>query len=191
MAYFPRYDYQDSGLLFLNSRLLDLFRSWNWCGAVQERYLSHLQERSCAWFSKEEHNTVWGTETSENMIQKFPELKNEVLCRDVQRDLIAKEFLYHDYCYNILTKPVYKGKECNDNNYDDSESSFTATENFIQVTFWKIIKLFRWGQWQVYTTWSKEMIADTATSWKRSWKIGIDFFHLLIDNTDFLVHKIR
>ena len=105
--------------------------------------------------------------------------------------LIAKEFLYHDYCYNILTKPVYKGKECNDNNYDDSESSFTATENFIQVTFWKIIKLFPWGHWQVYTTWSKEMIADTATSWKWSWKIGIDFFHFLIDNTDFLVHKIR
>ena len=49
------------------------------------------------------------TETVENMIKKFTELKNEVLYREVQCDLIAKEFSYHDYCYNILTKPVYKG----------------------------------------------------------------------------------
>ena len=43
----------------------------------------------------------------------------------MQCDLIAKEFSYHGYCYNILTKPVYKGKECNGNNYD-SESDFSA-----------------------------------------------------------------
>ena len=60
------------------------------------------------------------------------------------------------------------------------------------VTFWKIMKLFPWGHWQVYTTPSKEMIADTATSWKWSWKIGIiDLVNLLIDNTDFLVREIR
>ena len=44
------------------------------------------------------------------------------------------------------------------------------------VTFWKIIKLFPWRHWQVYITWSKGMIADTATSWKWSWKTGIFFF---------------
>ena len=60
-----------------------------------------------------------------NMTKKFVELKNEVLNREVQCDLIAKEFSYHGYCYNILTKPVYKGKECNGNNYD-SESDFSA-----------------------------------------------------------------
>ena len=60
-----------------------------------------------------------------NMIKMFAELKNEVLNREVQCDLIAKEFSYHDCCYNILTKPVYKGKECNGNNYD-SESDFSA-----------------------------------------------------------------
>ena len=53
------------------------------------------------------------------------------LYREGQCDLIAKEFSYHDHCYNILTKPVYKGKECNYDNYDDSESDFSAIENFI------------------------------------------------------------
>ena len=50
------------------------------------------------------------------------------------------------------------------------------------ATFWEIIKLFPWGHWQVYTTWSKKIIANTATSWKWSWKLGIDFFNLLIVN---------
>ena len=49
----------------------------------------------------------------------------------MQCDLIAKEFSYHDYCYNILTKPVYEGKEYNDDNYDDSERDFSAVENSI------------------------------------------------------------
>ena len=71
------------------------------------------------------------TETSENMIKKFTDLKNEVLYREVQCDLIVKEFLYHGYCYNILIKPVYNGKKRNDNNCDDSEGDFIAFENFI------------------------------------------------------------
>ena len=50
------------------------------------------------------------------------------------------------------------------------------------VTFWKIIKLLPWRHWQVYITWSKEMVADTATSWKWSWKTGIDFSNLLFIN---------
>ena len=50
------------------------------------------------------------------------------------------------------------------------------------VTFWKIIKLFLWRHWQVYIMWSKEMIADTATSWKWSWKTGTDFSNLFFIN---------
>ena len=44
---------------------------------------------------------------------------------------LRKNFRYHDYCYNILAKPVYKGKECNDGNCDGSESDFSALETFI------------------------------------------------------------
>ena len=65
------------------------------------------------------------------MIKKLAEFKNEVLYGEVQCNLIAKEFSYHDYCYNILTKPAYKGKECEEDNYDDSESDFSALQNFI------------------------------------------------------------
>ena len=43
--------------------------------------------------------TVCCTETSENMIKKFIELRNEVLYKEVQCDLIAKKFIYQDYCY--------------------------------------------------------------------------------------------
>ena len=50
------------------------------------------------------------------------------------------------------------------------------------VTVWKPIKLFPWRHWQVYITWSKGMIADTATSWKWSWKTGIEFSNLLFVN---------
>lgn len=50
--------------------------------------------------------------------------------REVQCDLIAKEFSYHDYCYHISMKPVYKGKERNDNNCDCSEGDFSAVEIF-------------------------------------------------------------
>ena len=65
------------------------------------------------------------------MIKKFTELKNEVLYKEVQGDLISKEFSYHDYYYNILTKLVHNGKEYNDNDYNDSESDFSAVERFI------------------------------------------------------------
>ena len=75
--------------------------------------------------------TVCFTETSENIIKKFTDLKNEVPYREVQCDLIAEEFLYHEYCYNILIKPVYSGKKLNDNNCHDSEGDFIAFENFI------------------------------------------------------------
>ena len=75
----------------------------------------------------------------QKMIKKFAVLKNDVLYRELQCDLIAKEFSYYDYCYNILTKPVYEGQECNDNNYDDSESFgklsccfYEDTDRFIQ-----------------------------------------------------------
>ena len=54
-----------------------------------------------------------------------------VLYREVQCDLIAKEFSYHNYCYNLWTKPVYKDKECNADNYVDPESHFSAVVNFI------------------------------------------------------------
>ena len=47
----------------------------------------------------------------------------------MQFDFIAKEFWHHDYCYNILTK--LKGKKCNENNSDDSESDCSGVENFI------------------------------------------------------------
>ena len=33
--------------------------------------------------------------------------------------------------FNILAKPVYKGKERDDDIYDDSESHFSAVDNFI------------------------------------------------------------
>ena len=36
------------------------------------------------------------TKTAENLIKKFTELKNEVLYKEMQCDLIAKEFSYHD-----------------------------------------------------------------------------------------------
>ena len=149
--------------------------------------ICHICKKEAVYHSRKKNTTrtitVCCTETAENMIKNSAVLKNDVLYREVQCDLIAKEFSYHDYCYNILTKPVYQGKECNDNNYDDSESDLVLVRILFLVTFWKIIKLFLWGHWQVYTTWSKEMIADTTTSWKWSWKIGIDFFNLLIVNS--------
>ena len=75
--------------------------------------------------------TVWCTENSENMIKKFTELKNEALYREVQCDLIAKEISYHNYYYKLLTKPVYKDKECNADHYVDPESHFSTVVNFI------------------------------------------------------------
>ena len=128
MAYFAGYDNQGSGLLFLNSSLLyplgheigaRLFKK-GFCHICKKEALYDSPKKNTTW-----RITVCCTETSENMI------KTEVLYREVQCDLIAKEFSYHNYCYNLLTKPVYKDKECNADNYVDPESHFSAVVNFI------------------------------------------------------------
>ena len=76
------------------------------------------------------------------MIKKLAELRNEVLYGEVQCDLIAKEFSYHDYCYNILTKPAYKGKECKEDNYMTLKATLVLFRISFLITFNKIIKLF-------------------------------------------------
>ena len=134
MADFAGYDYQGSGLLFLNSSLLYPFRSWNRCGLFKKGSC-HICKKEAVYDSQKKNTTrritVSCTETSENMIKKLAGLKTEVLYRQVQCDLIVKEFSYHNYYYNWLTKPVYKDKECNADNYVDPESDFSAAVNFI------------------------------------------------------------
>lgn len=77
------------------------------------------------------------------MIKKFDELKNEVLYKEVQCNLIAKEFSHHNYCYKILTKLVYKGKK----NVMATiimmslKAILVVLKIMFLLTFWKIIKL--------------------------------------------------
>ena len=68
------------------------------------------------------------------MIKKLAELKTEVLYRETTVITITP---YHNYCYNLLTKPVYKDKECNADNYVDPESHFSAAVNFILINVLK------------------------------------------------------
>ena len=60
----------------------------------------HICKKEAVYFSQKKNTTqritVRCTETSENMIKRFTELKNEVQYRDVQCDLIAKGFSYYD-----------------------------------------------------------------------------------------------
>ena len=101
----------------------------------------HICKKEAVYDSQKKNTTrritVCCTETSENMIKKLAGLKTEVLYRQVQCDLIVKEFSNHNYYYNLLTKPVYKDKECNADNYVDPESHFSAAVNFILINVLK------------------------------------------------------
>ena len=136
----------------------------------------HICKKEAVYDSQKKNTTrritVSCTETSENMIKKLAGLKTEVLYSVI--------WLWKSF--RIITIII-----------TDWQNQFTKIKNVMRiimltlrailvllwisflVTFWKIIKLFPWRHWQVYITWSKEMIADTATSWKWSWKTGIDF----------------
>ena len=62
--------------------------------------ICHICKKEAVYDSQKKNTTrritVCCTETSKNMIKKFTELKNEVLYREMQCDLIPKEFSYHD-----------------------------------------------------------------------------------------------